>query len=84
MKKIGLLFFFLSQFILAQGYGASLEIKSDWNGWKAKSFIVDMETGIAYKPGEVSSRPAEYEKTCRRKTRTTARRNMSLLLFKNN
>jgi hypothetical protein len=35
MKKISLLFLFLSQLILAQSYGTSLEVKSDWNGWKA-------------------------------------------------
>jgi hypothetical protein len=35
MKKISLFFFFLSQLILAQDYGTSLEIKSNWNGWEA-------------------------------------------------
>ena len=35
MKKIVLLFFFLSQLILAQDDSTSLEIKSDWNGWEA-------------------------------------------------
>ena len=35
MKKISLLFLIFSQLILAQGYGTSLEVKSDWNGWKA-------------------------------------------------
>jgi hypothetical protein len=35
MKKIGLLFFFLSQLILAQDYHTSLEIDSSWNGWEA-------------------------------------------------
>ncbi len=35
MKKIGLLFFYLSQLILAQDYSTSLEVKTDWNGWEA-------------------------------------------------
>ena len=35
MKKISLLFFILSQLILAQDYNASLEIDSSWNGWEA-------------------------------------------------
>ena len=35
MKKISLLFFILSQLILAQDYNTSLEIDSSWNGWEA-------------------------------------------------
>jgi hypothetical protein len=35
MKKIILLFFFLSQLILAQDDSTSLEIKSNWNGWES-------------------------------------------------
>ncbi len=34
MKKIGLLFIFLSKLISGQDYGTSLEIKSNWNGWE--------------------------------------------------
>ncbi|HVO76081.1 MAG TPA: hypothetical protein VMT35_18800, partial [Ignavibacteriaceae bacterium] len=35
MKKLSLLFFFLSQLILAQDYLTSLKDTSDWNGWQA-------------------------------------------------
>ena len=35
MKKISLLFFFLSQVILAQDYSTSLVIDTSWNSWKA-------------------------------------------------
>ncbi len=35
MKKIGILFLFLAQVILAQDYGTSLKIDSNWNGWNA-------------------------------------------------
>jgi hypothetical protein len=35
MKKIVLLFLFLSQLIYSQSDSTSLEIKPDWNGWKA-------------------------------------------------
>ncbi len=35
MKKIILIFFFLSQIILAQDYDTSLKIDSSWNGWNS-------------------------------------------------
>ena len=62
MKKISLLFFFLSQLILAQGYGTSSEIKSNWNCWKVKPFIVIMETGTAYKLDEVPPPPPRMKR----------------------
>ncbi|MGA9295035.1 MAG: T9SS type A sorting domain-containing protein [Ignavibacteriaceae bacterium] len=42
MKKISLLFFFLSQLILAQNYSTSLEIKYNWNGWD----VVSIKNGL--------------------------------------